>query len=94
MSTICHDLPAAAVGTATRPGIAAWFAPLRRFAHAVRCHFAAERARRELERLDDATLRDIGLQRSEITSLVAEAYGAAETSRRRAQSVFAESVRS
>jgi uncharacterized protein YjiS (DUF1127 family) len=42
-----------------------------------------DRARRELERLDDATLRDIGLSRAEIGSAVAEVHGRAERTRRR-----------
>jgi uncharacterized protein YjiS (DUF1127 family) len=45
--------------------------------------FAEAGDRSRLERLDDATLRDIGLSRAEIGSVVAEAYGRVERSRRR-----------
>lgn len=40
-------------------------------------------ARRDLMRLDDATLRDLGLSRSEIGSAVSEMSGDAELSRLR-----------
>jgi len=40
-------------------------------------------ARRTLAGLDDATLRDLGLDRSEIRSVVAEAFGDAAPSRLR-----------
>lgn len=39
----------------------------------------------ELERLDDRTLRDLGLQRSELGSVVAELMDDAPATRRRAQ---------
>jgi uncharacterized protein YjiS (DUF1127 family) len=66
---------------------------LQRFVHAVvaalRSTAAAwQRSRRrramlrELETLDDHMLRDIGLHRSEVSSLVAELIGAAPTTRR------------
>jgi uncharacterized protein YjiS (DUF1127 family) len=46
-----------------------------------RCHRAA--ARRVLAQLDAATLRDIGIDSSEIDSLLAEAEGRASVTRRR-----------
>ena len=45
--------------------------------------FAEAGDRGRLERLDDATLRDIGLSRGEIGSVVAEAHGHVERSRLR-----------
>jgi len=65
----------AAVDFLTRPFAAAW--------QGLRLRLAAARAREQLERLDDATLRDIGLARSEISSANAEALGALERTRRR-----------
>jgi uncharacterized protein YjiS (DUF1127 family) len=50
---------------------------------ALRLRLEAARAREQLERLDAATLRDIGLARSEISSANAEALGALERTRRR-----------
>ena len=78
MSTSTHTLhaPSAlqhfvfAVVTALRNGAAAWHRRRRRRA-----------ALRELDALDDHLLQDIGLHRSEVSSLVAEMYGAAPVTR-------------
>jgi uncharacterized protein YjiS (DUF1127 family) len=40
-------------------------------------------ARREFERVDDETLRDLGISRSEFDSYWAETHGEAEPTRRR-----------
>jgi uncharacterized protein YjiS (DUF1127 family) len=40
-------------------------------------------ARRELENIDDSTLRDLGISRSELDSYWAETQGKAEPTRRR-----------
>lgn len=57
--------------------------PLRRLAAAIaRCRVAAAR-RRTLQALDASALRDLGLDRSEIDSVVAEGLGAAPLTRRR-----------
>lgn len=45
-------------------------------------------ARREFERLDDATLRDLGISRNEFDSYWAESLGRAEQSRRRVMQHF------
>ena len=50
---------------------------------ALRLRFETARAHQQLDRLDDAALRDIGLARSEIASANAEALGALERTRRR-----------
>lgn len=49
----------------------------------VRMQLARRRTRRELQVLDDAALRDIGLRREEIPSIAAEAAGLAASTRRR-----------
>jgi uncharacterized protein YjiS (DUF1127 family) len=43
------------------------------------CRYAA--ARREFDRLDDSTLRDLGISRSEFDSYWAETHGLAEPTR-------------
>ena len=50
-----------------------------------RCYAAA---RREFERLDDASLRDLGISRNEFDSYWAESLGRAEQSRRRVMQHF------
>ena len=60
--------------------IAAWLVAAWRDWQRQRDRFAT---RRTLESLSDATLRDIGLSRSEIDSVAAELVGQAETTRRR-----------
>ncbi len=42
---------------------------------------AFARTRREIERLDDAALRDLGIARAEATSLAAELHGLAAATR-------------
>jgi uncharacterized protein YjiS (DUF1127 family) len=62
-----------AVTAALRNGAAAWHRSRRRRA-----------ALRELQALDDRMLKDIGVTRSELSSLVAEVIGAAQPTRRAA----------
>lgn len=59
-----------------------WLQPLVRHWRRMR---RAAATRRELARLDDTMLRDLGLRRSEIGSISAELAGLAETTRLRAQ---------
>ena len=81
MSTSVHTLHAPtslqrfvhAVVAALRSTAAAWQRIRRRRA-----------MQRELESLDDRMLRDIGVHRSEVSSLVAELIGAAPATRRAA----------
>ena len=56
---------------------------LRRVQSAVQRRRAEAQARRELEALDHHALRDIGLDRTEFGSAMAEYNGMAEPSRRR-----------
>ena len=55
----------------------------RRAVDAVAGAWHRRRLLRELEAIDDRTLRDIGVQRAELGSLVAELTGAAPLTRRR-----------
>lgn len=62
---------------------AAWRGITDAFAHGRR----AQRQRREVEWLDERTLRDLGLDRSECTSYLAESSGMAAPTRRRVAAV-------
>ena len=57
---------------------------------AARRRWHAFDTRRQLESLDDATLRDIGIRRCEIASVAAEVRGSAQSTRRHARSTAAE----
>jgi uncharacterized protein YjiS (DUF1127 family) len=60
----------------------AWRERIERRLAALRANFRAEAQRRALARLSPATLRDLGLDRSEVGSLTAELNGTAEATRR------------
>jgi uncharacterized protein YjiS (DUF1127 family) len=68
--------------TALQRFVHALVAALRRTAAAWQRHRRRRAAMRELQALDDHLLHDIGLHRSEISSLVAEVIGAAPATRR------------
>lgn len=65
------------------PGPSASMNPERRLASAVADWRRRARQRAELASLDDRTLRDLGLDRSELSSILAEGCGASEATRRR-----------
>ena len=81
MSTMIHAAPAAEAGSTVRRAAATLRARLARAIAALRRRAQEARTREALSRLDDATLRDLGLHRSEIGSLAAEAHGRAEAAR-------------
>jgi uncharacterized protein YjiS (DUF1127 family) len=56
---------------------------LRALAHEIAGVWRHAKARDELSGIDDVTLRDLGLSRSELSSLHAELAGHAERTRRR-----------
>jgi uncharacterized protein YjiS (DUF1127 family) len=60
----------------------------RRMADWVEARRRASRSIRQLRELDSRTLRDLGLSRSELWSVVAEAEGDAEATRRRIDASF------
>jgi uncharacterized protein YjiS (DUF1127 family) len=70
-----------------RPALAAameWVAqPLRRLAESLAGSWRHAAARRAFHELDDRTLRDLGMSRSEIDSYWVEAHGQAERTRQR-----------
>jgi uncharacterized protein YjiS (DUF1127 family) len=66
-----------------RGGVASLTKPLRGLAHRYRRWRARERDIAELARLDDVTLADIGLHRSEIRSAVVDAATPGGPTRRR-----------
>jgi uncharacterized protein YjiS (DUF1127 family) len=79
------------VGASRLPASAgALFGAAARWMHATRVAWIAavrrSREQRALSLLDDATLRDIGMRRSEIGSILAEAAGDAEMTRLRVAS--------
>lgn len=79
-TAIGHSDPHAALnhGTPHRPGFTTAFAS---FVAAVRRSAERARAQQQLLELDDRTLRDIGVDRTEITSVVH--YGRNDETRRR-----------
>lgn len=87
MSTLASSVAARAAASSAQRRFAATLADT--VANAVRTVADVLRRRRELartlrdvERLDAATLRDLGLHRSEAGSVAAELHGFAEASRR------------
>lgn len=76
--------PAIALGRVARRGALA----ARRAVRWVAARRAASQRLRQLHELDARTLRDLGLTRSELASVVAEADGNADRTRRRIEHAF------